>query len=72
MINNSAELPFRDVLDFILHVEYIHYHPVKHGLVKSPIAWPHTTFHRYVKQGIYHNDWGADRDIVFDHKIGNE
>ncbi len=66
------EHQIRDDLDFIRHVEYIHYNPVKHGLVKSPIAWQHTTFHRYVKQGIYHNDWGADRDIVFDHQIGNE
>ena len=66
------EHEIRNDLDFIRHVEYVHYNPVKHGLVKSPIEWQHSTFHRYVKQGIYHKDWGADRDIVFDGQVGNE
>ena len=29
----------RDRQDFISHVEYIHYNPVKHGLVNSPKDW---------------------------------
>jgi putative transposase len=32
---------------------------VKHGLVGSVIDWPYSTFHRYVKQGFYSDDWGA-------------
>ncbi len=66
------EHQIRDDRDFISHVEYIHYNPVKHGLVKSPDAWTHSTFHRYVKQGIYHSGWGADEAPVFDQRIGNE
>ncbi len=66
------EHQIRDDRDFTMHVEYIHYNPVKHGLVKSPDAWPHSTFHRYVKQGIYHSDWGADEAIIFDQRVGNE
>ncbi len=66
------EHQIRDDNDFIRHVEYIHYNPVKHGLVKAPAAWPHSTFHRYVKQGIYHSDWGAGKEIVFDQGVGNE
>lgn len=66
------EHQIRDDRDLIRHVEYIHYNPVKHGLVKAPNAWPHSTFHRYVKQGIYHSDWGADREIIFDQRVGNE
>ncbi len=66
------EHQIRDDGDLVRHVEYIHYNPVKHGLAKSPGAWPHTTFHRYVKQGLYHSDWGADKEIVFDQKVGNE
>ena len=41
----------RDDSDFIRHVEYIHYNPVKHGLAKAPKLWPHSTFHRYVRKG---------------------
>jgi putative transposase len=66
------EHQIRDDGDFIKHVEYIHYNPVKRGLVKSPSEWPHSTFHRYVKLGIYHADWGTNQAIIFDDKIGNE
>jgi putative transposase len=41
-------------------VEYLHWNPVKHGLVKSVADWPYSTFHRYVAQGIYPADWGGD------------
>jgi len=30
--------------DFERHVEYVHYNPVKHGYVTSPMAWPHSSF----------------------------
>ena len=66
------EHQIRDERDFIKHVEYIHYNPVKHGLVNAPAAWPHSTFHRYVKQGIYHAEWGAGKEIAFDQNIGKE
>lgn len=66
------EHQIRDEVDFIRHVEYIHYNPVKHGLVNSPNAWPYSSFHRYVKQGIYDNDWGAGTKINFDADVGHE
>jgi len=47
------EHPIRNGVDFIKHVEYIHFNPVKHGLVKSPIDRPYSSFRRYVKQGTY-------------------
>jgi putative transposase len=46
--------------DFNAHIDYIHYNPVKHGLVKNVSDWPWSTFHKYVKQGIYPADWGTD------------
>ena len=58
--------------DFRKHVEYIHYNPVKHGLVKSPKDWPYSSFHRHVSEGSYSLDWGAEREIVFDESIGRE
>ncbi len=56
----------RDDDDFNKHVEYIHYNPVKHGLVKSPKDWPYSSFHRYISQGIYNSEWGAGREIAFE------
>jgi putative transposase len=38
--------------------DYIHYNPVKHGLAKSPVDWPYSTFHRFVSTGHYPPDWG--------------
>ena len=36
----------RDESDFNSHVNYIHFNPVKHGLVKEVIEWPYSSFHR--------------------------
>ncbi len=56
----------RDEVDFNRHVDYIHWNPVKHGWVKRAADWPHSSFHRYVQQGIYTAEWGVDgnHDIV--------
>jgi putative transposase len=48
----------RDEQDWERHLDYIHYNPVKHGLVNSPGDWPHTSFHAAVRQGLYDPDWG--------------
>ena len=42
-------------------MEYIHNNPVKHGYVAAPVDWPHSSFHRYVRLGLYGVDW-AQRD----------
>jgi putative transposase len=49
----------RDDRDFSAHCDYIHYNPVKHGIVDAPRDWPYSTFHRYVEKEIYSPDWGA-------------
>lgn len=48
----------RDDDDLARHVDYIHYNPVKHGLVASVRDWPYSTFHRYVRAGALPDDWG--------------
>ncbi len=48
----------RDESDLIRHVEYIHYNPVKHGLVDSPGGWEYSSFMKYVREGLYPLDWG--------------
>lgn len=49
----------RDDDDFARHVDYIHYNPVKHGLVTSPSAWPLSSIHAFVRAGILPADWGG-------------
>ncbi|HTM63462.1 MAG TPA: transposase [Gammaproteobacteria bacterium] len=49
----------RDEKDFENHVNYIHYNPVKHGLVERVIDWPYSSFHRYVQKGILTKSWGS-------------
>jgi putative transposase len=51
------EHTIRDESDFARHVDYVHYNPVKHGLVEQVKDWPYSTFHRYVESGIYPVDW---------------
>ena len=51
------EHEIRDQHDFNRHMDYIHWNPVKHGLVDRVVDWPYSTFHRYVREGVYSVDW---------------
>jgi putative transposase len=54
------EHTLRDETDFIRHVDYIHFNPVKHGHTTSVKDWPYSSFHRMVRMGAYPNDWAGD------------
>ena len=58
----------RDQTDFNRHVDTIHWNPVKHGWVNKVCDWPHSSFHRYLEQGIYTENWGNNEchDIDID------
>lgn len=53
------EHTIRDEEDYERHVEYIHYNPIKHGLVACPHQWPYSSFERFVEKGIYPREWGC-------------
>ena len=53
------EHTLRDEYDYARHFDYLHYNPVKHGLVRSPRYWPYSTFHYWVERGAYDLDWGT-------------
>jgi putative transposase len=53
------EHTIRDDADFSRHADYIHFNPVRHGLVTCVSKWPHSSFHRFVRQGILPDDWGG-------------
>ena len=58
------EHQIRDEDDFERHMDYIHFNPVKHGYVQCASEWPHSTFHRYVRKGVYAKDWGGSAGIA--------
>jgi putative transposase len=47
-----------DETDFSRHVDYIHFNPTKHCLVANPSDWPHSSLHRFIRNGIVPADWG--------------
>ena len=47
-----------DQEDFNRHVDYIHWNPVKHGMVRRVVDWPYSSFHRFAELGIYSAAWG--------------
>jgi putative transposase len=58
------EHSIRSDKDLLRHVDYVHFNPVKHGLVPCVSDWPHSSFHRYVERGEIPHDWGGDmRDV---------
>jgi len=56
----------RDEADYRAHLDYIHYNPVKHGWVKQVKDWPYSTFHYWVRQGVYPLDWGGCEGDLYD------
>ncbi len=61
------EHTIRDEDDLKKHVDYIHYNPVKHGLVSRVTNWPYSSFHHYVRRGWLPRDWATtlpDRDGI--------
>jgi putative transposase len=59
------EHAIRDEKDYENHVNYIHYNPVKHQLVKNVYNWPYSTFHRYVRAGIIPSNWSCEGNDIY-------
>ena len=57
------EHQLRDDDDLQRHVDYIHFNPVKHGLVSRACDWPYSSFHRYVARGWLPADWGIAAQV---------
>jgi len=51
------EHTLRDKEDYQRHIDYIHYNPVKHGHVASPIEWTFSSFNNFVANNVYPKDW---------------
>ena len=53
------EHTIRDDQDYGAHFDYIHFNPVKHGLVAHAADWPYSSFHRSVTMGLYPANWAG-------------
>ena len=72
-LQNRRELPIwqrrfwehliRDENDLERHIDYIHYNPVKHGLVNRVQDWKYSSFLDFVERGYYDLSWGEDNLI---------
>ena len=51
------EHQIRDEADLRRHLDYIHFNPVKHGLVRQAADWPHSSFAHHAAKGLYPLDW---------------
>lgn len=54
--------------DYQTHMDYVHINPVKHGLVKKVVDWPHSTFHHLVDAGIYPVDWAGGDEALLNYR----
>ena len=65
------EHTIRDENDLYLHLDYIHYNPVNHGLVKNVKDWQYSSFLKFVKQQWYDSNWGSFDDIKKLNNLGD-
>lgn len=56
------EHTIRDEADLNRHIEYIHYNPVKHGLVQREVDWKWSSIHQYIKMGYFGEDYANHDD----------
>ena len=61
--NRYWEHTICDENDLYKHFDYIHYNPVKHGFIKNVKDWEFSSFHKFVKQALYEENWGSSTDI---------
>ncbi len=54
------EHTIRDEKDLKTHLDYIHYNPVKHNLVRNVKDWKFSSFHKFVEKGNYDLKWGSN------------
>lgn len=52
--------------DFERHVDYIHFNPVKHGWVHRAADWPHSSIHRFIREGRIDPSWASVGDTGID------
>jgi len=57
------EHTIKDEEDLYIHLDYIHYNPVKHRYVENAKDWEYSTFNKFVQQQYYKEEWECFDDI---------
>ena len=60
----------RDDHDLKRHLDYIHFNPIKHGIVKDPFEYEHSSLFVYHESGYYQRDWGVRKQLQFKGEFG--
>ena len=58
------ERTIRDASQLQACVDYVHINHLKHGWVTAVRDWPHSTFHRYVREGLLSEDWACSESVA--------
>lgn len=56
--NRFYDHVIKDDDDFEIHMDYVHWNPVKHDLTQDPIDWEWSSFNKWIEEGFYDSDWG--------------
>jgi len=51
----------RDDHDFQVHLDYIHWNPLKHGYAMNPEGWLQSSFAEWKSKGTYGENWGTGK-----------
>ena len=64
--NRFWEHTIRDDDDYVAHLDYTHFNPVKHGLVANALDWPFSSFRACIERGLYPPQWagGVGGDVA--------
>jgi putative transposase len=60
----------RDEKDMNNHLDYIHYNPVKHGIVNDPFEYHLSSLGGFLNQGLYERGWGVGESLHFEGEYG--
>lgn len=55
--------------DYRQQMDYLHANLVKHGPVGAPADWPWSSFHRWVRHGVYPADWVDNGAVATLHDV---
>jgi putative transposase len=56
--NRFWEHVIRNEKDWMAHINYIHYNPIKHNVAQQIKNYPYSTFRKFVRNGFYDESWG--------------
>lgn len=62
--NRYWEHTIRDEKDLYMHLNYIHFNPVKHCYSANVKDWVYSSFHKFVSKNYYGIDWGSLGDVM--------